>query len=379
MKKNKSISRISKQSEYTIYKGVLSSGEIFSRIKPSDNGSSKRIEYEAYEKAILEYVLNKDVVIERCTILPKITRKWVICNICPGKNSSLYDIYDSKFINNGLLHIKPDKVNIELYFDNELLDKDLFFTKNTYVQFMILLGLKPTQLVEFASLISNNALAKKLYRNSINLSIEDYSEQLVSHLITNWLNQNRMSPLRNNIKNTGNPYETIVQSELIEPLMLLFKDYESSWYKSYYSEDLLLFPVFRKAFLKKDYQYIIQILYDYLGCIKEIYSNDCNILYSRNNRTEKTIFEKTIGISGLILAFPSIYIYLKNKNTIEKKTLYSLIENSKINGLRPYESEYRESGMKSQKRFAIDFIDKCIGINILNSLRSKLQKSQAIF
>lgn len=211
----------------------------------------------------------------------------------------------------------------------------------------ILIGLKPAQQAELFATINGKQkpVSKSVLYDLSSMTEEEYTEQVMAHLITTWLNVTETSPLYSKIKMLGNGEGTISQAAMIEAIQPLFSDKK---YKIDFDK-----PVLRDLFLKKDTKKIVQLLFDYLKCFISFFEKQ------DYNDEKHEIYIKSTGVCGLLKAFPTIYLRVYD-DTIDRnenvKKLYDLI-NKKMKGFVPLSRVYPGGGGTVQKQFAQDVID----------------------
>ena len=278
----------------------------------------------------------------------------IICNIFPEKE-------DSITISNDYIEFNPHNVSVTII-DGQHRLGGFNYTNNTeyYLEHFelivtILIGLLPSQQAELFSMINGKQrpVNKSVLYDLSSMTEDEYSEQMLAHLICNWFNVNEKSPLRNLIKILGVGEGSISQSSMIDAISTLFSN------KNVNKLSTLEVPVFRQFYENKDSKSIIQNLLDYFIIVAKIY-------FDYWTKDYKSILIKSTGIVGLIKAYPTFYIFLNQEQYDRNENYYKLkeiIACSRNNNFKPTSDNYGGGGASQQARFARDLINASLGVN----------------
>ncbi|MCQ2791931.1 MAG: DGQHR domain-containing protein [Bacilli bacterium] len=272
----------------------------------------------------------------------------IICNISPLDECNGDEIV--KISENGtVLEFDENKVEFSIIDGQHRLGgfnytSDVQKYLNDYdLVVSIMIGLKPAQQAELFATINGKQkpVNKSILYDLSAMSKDEYTEQVLAHLITTWLNMHEQSPLYRKIKMLGSGEGTISQAAMIDAIQPLFSDRN---YRSSFDA-----PVLRELYLKHDIKGIVQIIYDYLSIF---------ITYFGCKEFDHPIYMKSTGIGGLLKAFPTLYseFYDKTKTRTEnisilKSKMYTVLEH-----FVPTSNKYPGGGASVQKRFAEDLI-----------------------
>lgn len=285
----------------------------------------------------------------------------IICNLSPYIDYEDRDIEEFVKIDDYCISFDTDYIELSIIDGQHRLggfgyvnDPDKYMD-NYELVVSIMVGLKPTQQAELFATINGKqkSVSKSVLYDLSCMSENEYSEQMTAHLITSWFNVTPQSPLIGKIKMLGVGKGTISQSAMIDAIVPLFSGGKRRKINS--ADDGLYLPVFEKKYKDKDVEYILQRLYDYFRCVSEIFPEEWNWVQKR--KQTNSIMNRSTGIVGLLMAYPSIYLVLK-KNGAENDylELRRLIGRAKETDFKPYSDIYDGGGQSIQKRFAIDFI-----------------------
>lgn len=306
----------------------------------------------------------------------------IICNISLKEtmDSADYEEIDNSelekyiSISNGEMTFDTDNVEISIidgqhrlggfrYSDESNLDKyELVVT--------FLIGLLPAQQAELFATINGKqkSVNKSVLYDLSTMSEEEYSMQMMAHLMVTWFNVNEKSPLKNKIKMLGSGSGTISQAAMID-VVLPMLNLKKTRYRS--TDELstnLQFPIFYKYYEKRDSKRVIQNLYDYLNIVKQKYKEFWNV---ENN----SILIKTTGLSGLLMAYPTIYAYLVMQFGADldrySKELENLFSNMKHDKFVPIATNYVGGGKQIQKEFACDLLKTLFDEEEIVDIRNK--------
>lgn len=274
----------------------------------------------------------------------------IICNISPYDNE--LDIETVIKVTNDFIEFNENQVEFSIIDGQHRLggfnytdDVDKYLDRYEMVV-SILIGLTPAQQAELFATINGKQkpVSKSVLYDLSSMTQDEYTEQVMAHLITTWFNVNENSPLYNKIKMLGYGEGTISQAAMIEAIQPLFSQKKS---KTEFDS-----PVLRELYVNKDRKKIVQLIFDYLKCfISYFEKNDYN-------DPKHEIYLKSTGVCGLLKAFPTIYSRVYNDNFSREdnfKNLYYLIE-KKLNNFKPLSTVYPGGGGTVQKKFAQDII-----------------------
>lgn len=275
----------------------------------------------------------------------------IICNVSLKKGvldeETEKVIEDYIFVKNNKLYFEESDVDVCIidgqhrlggfkYANDEYKDKyDMVVT--------FLIGLTPAEQAElFATINGKQKSVNKsvLYDLSV-MSTDEYSIQLMSHLMTTWFNRNEKSPLYGKIKMLGVGEGTISQAAMIDALTPLFTKKKINKKKV-----PLELPVLLKLYEDKNTKNILQLLYDYFKCF---------ISYFEKSKYENPIYLKSTGIAGLIKAFPTVYLKYATNNSFDKESLIKDINNNLISFV-PTSDKYKGGGFSMQNEYAKDLL-----------------------
>lgn len=306
----------------------------------------------------------------------------IICNISLKEtkdDSANEEGVDSEIWNyisicNGEMTFDSDKVEISIidgqhrlggfrYADESNLDKyELVVT--------FLIGLLPAQQAELFATINGKqkSVNKSVLYDLSTMSEEEYSMQMMAHLMVTWFNVNEKSPLKNKIKMLGSGNGTISQAAMIDAVLPMLNLKKGKYKRATDLRTNLQFPIFHKFYEKRESKYIIQNLYDYLSIVKQNYKEYWNVENS-------SILIKTTGISGLLMAYPTIYAYLvmqfgSDLNRYNKE-LAKIFNNMKPKKFVPIASNYVGGGKQIQKKFACDLLKTLFSEQEILEIRNK--------
>ena len=298
----------------------------------------------------------------------------IICNLSLKEQVDVdEDIWDYVKSTENEISFDSEKVEISIidgqhrlggfrYADEKYLDKyELIVT--------YLIGLLPAQQAELFATINGKqrAVNKSVLYDLSTMSEEEYSQQMMAHLIVTWFNVNEKSPLKNSIKMLGTGEGTISQAAMIDGILPMFTSKKGKYRKVGELSSNLEMPVFYNNYLEKDSKYIVQNLFDYFDLVKKYF-------YQYWNVDNGSILIKTTGIIGLMMAYPSIYAYLivvyGDDLRRYKKEMSLLFENMKDNFV-PIVSNYTGGGKQVQKRFAVDLLSALFNVEELIEIREK--------
>ncbi|MBQ2900504.1 MAG: DGQHR domain-containing protein [Agathobacter sp.] len=283
----------------------------------------------------------------------------IICNISLKNGEMGEDIWDYVKVTDDSLSFDSDKIEISIidgqhrlggfrYAEDSYLDK--YELVVTY-----LVGLLPAQQAELFATINGKQkpVNKSVLYDLSTMSEDEYSQQMMAHLIVTWFNVNEKSPLRNYVKMLGSGSGTISQAALIDGLMPMISQKKGMYKKLDDVKANLEMPIFYENYRNKDSKYIVQNLYDYLNAVKKCFEEYWNA-------NKGSILVKTTGIIGLLMAYPTIYAYLRmaygdNRGRYSKEML-KLLEGRKGKFI-PIAERYEGGGKQVQKKFACEFLE----------------------
>lgn len=277
----------------------------------------------------------------------------IICNI-----NTFGDDNACKFLN-GFLMFDETKTEVSVIDGQHRLGGFGFANKsnkllNEYELIVtFLVGLKPSQQAELFSIINGKQkpVSKSVLYDLSSMTQDEYSAQLMAHLITQWFNMNEISPLYNRVKMLGVGEGSISQAALIDALMPLFdgKKRDSSQ---------LEISIFNKYFINKDSKTIVQHLLDYFVIISTVFKKYWN-------SDSDSVLLKTTGLVGCLKAYPTFYLYLYNNHINDRKDKYEklkkLIYSAYDHEFTPTSQNYRGGGASLQKQFARDLLSAAFG------------------
>lgn len=279
----------------------------------------------------------------------------IICNIAAKKEGDIWEYIE---VSEDSICFDSDDIEISIIDGQHRLGgfryaEDCYLDRYELVV-TYLIGLLPAQQAELFATINGKqkAVNKSVLYDLSTMSEDEYSQQMMAHLIVTWFNVNEKSPLKNQIKMLGSGNGTISQAALIDGLMPMVTP-KKGMYKNL--DDLkanLELPIFYDSYRNKDSKYIVQNLYDYLSTVKKCFGDYWNT-------SKGSILVKTTGIIGLLMAYPSLYAYMhmtygRNDGRYSKE-LMKLFEQRK-GGFLPVAERYTGGGKQVQKNFACDFL-----------------------
>lgn len=306
----------------------------------------------------------------------------IICNISLKETKDASDNEendDSELgnyisISNDEMTFDTDKVEISIIDGQHRLGGFRYADENNLDKYELLvtflIGLLPAQQAELFATINGKqkSVNKSVLYDLSTMSEEEYSMQMMAHLMVTWFNVNEKSPLKNKIKMLGSGSGTISQAAMIDAVLPML-NLKSTRYK--WTDKLsinLQFPIFYKFYEKRESKYVIQNLYDYLNIVKQKYKEYWNV---ENN----SILIKTTGINGLLMAYPTIYAYLvmqfgSDLNRYNKE-LATLFLNMKHEKFVPIAANYVGGGKQIQKEFACDLLKTLFDEKEIVEIRNK--------
>lgn len=221
----------------------------------------------------------------------------------------------------------------------------------------IMIGLEPAQQAELFGTINGKqkSVNKSVLYDLSAMTENEYTVSVTAHLITTWFNISEKSPLYNKIKMLGVGEGTISQAAMIESLVPLMKKKNIKISKEF--TDNMILPIFLREFNKKNSKKIIKQLYDYFKCFKEIFPEEWEY-EMKNGDKNKYILNKTTGITGILIAYTTIYCYQYYNSDFSYRNLYSLISKLKEKDMDFSSQAYIGGSKQLQKNLAVNIILK---------------------
>lgn len=200
----------------------------------------------------------------------------------------------------------------------------------------IFIGLEVPQQAELFATINGKQkpVNKSILYDLSELTENEYTELMTTHLIVKWFNVDESSPWFAKIKMLGTGEGNISQSAFIDGLLPLLEDINLR------KQSGKPVPIFRSLFLRQEEEEIIAILYNYFKAFKEVFPNAWG--------DKKYILTKTTGLGAMLKLLPYFYYYLHSSNSEYKKEKYvNLIY--KIKGFDFSSKKYTGGGKALQK------------------------------
>lgn len=221
----------------------------------------------------------------------------------------------------------------------------------------IMVGVSIPQQAELFATINGKQtpVNKSILYDLTDVSENEYTELVTAHLITKWFNIYEKSPLKGMIKMLGTGVGSISQSALIDSILPLIEDKNIKFDYSDYKKNLLI-PIFRHEYLEKNNKHIMNNLYNYFKAFKSVFPKEWSSMGEGKNNV-KYILNKTTGIGGILIAYPTIYCYLNNINDYSYKIVESLIMILKNNNFQFTSDKYKGGSKQTQKDLAIDILE----------------------